>query len=156
MGGIIKTVRAQHALAREREWDRMYWAVDLHSTLILPTYDKMTAEDVVYYPHALEVMRTLTVRPDVRLILYTCSWPAEIAEYQRRFNEDGITFDWVGENPEVHQTEYGHYEKKPYFNVLLDDKAGFDAHEDWSQLARLLAELPHLLGKIDRQGLTAS
>jgi len=144
VSGIVKTIRNQHRIAQQRAWDRMYWAVDLHSTLILPTYGKMMADDVEYYPHALDVMRTLTQRRDIRLILYTCSWPVEIVEYQKRFTLDGIRFDWVGENPEVHQTEYGFYERKPYFNVLLDDKAGFDAQEDWARLAAILTDLPLL------------
>ncbi len=141
---IIKTLHQQYAIAQKRGWDRMYWAIDLHSTLILPTYDKMKAEDVEYYPHALNVMRLLTERSDVRLLMYTCSWPPEIQEYQKRFRVDGIHFDWVNTNPEVDQTEYGSYEDKPYFNILLDDKAGFDATEDWLKLVAALMLLPEL------------
>jgi hypothetical protein len=37
----------------------------------------------------------------------------------------------VNKNPEVKSTTYGYYEDKPYFNVLFEDKAGFDATEDW-------------------------
>lgn len=141
---ILDTLHTQYENAKRRRWDRMYWAIDLHSTLILPTYDQMTAADVRYYPHADDVMRVLSQRPDARLILYTCSWPAEIQEYQRRFVADGIRFDWVSENPEVGQTEYGDYSKKPYFNLLLDDKAGFDAGSDWLALRRALERLPDL------------
>ena len=122
----------------------MYWAIDLHSTLILPTYDKMKAEDVEYYPYALSVMRTLSDRPDVRLMMYTCSWPKEIAEYQKRFRADGILFDWEGVNPDVDQTEYGCYELKPYFNILLDDKAGFNPEKDWELLYEELQFVPIL------------
>lgn len=122
----------------------MYWAVDLHGTLILPNYAKMKAEDVVYYPHAMEAMRLLTRRPDVRLIMYTCSWPAEVAEYQKRFMVDGINFDWINENPDVNHTEYGYYQDKPYFNVLLDDKAGFDPWTGWKDLMIAMVSTPGL------------
>ena len=136
----------QFEQAVSRGWDRMYWAVDLHSTLILPTYDKMKAEDVEYYPHAKDVMQMLTGRPDMRTIMYTCSRPAEVEEYQKRFRSDGIRFNWVNENPDVNQTEYGDYSKKIYFNLLLDDKAGFNPHEEWEWLAYEVARLPRLTG----------
>lgn len=141
---IIDAISYQFELARTRDWDRTYWAVDLHSTLILPNYERMKAEDVVYYRNADVAMRMLSARPDVRLIMYTCSWPREIEEYQRRFEADGIHFDWVNVNPEVDQTEYGYYKDKPYFNVLLDDKAGFNPSEDWDKLVALLNTKPPL------------
>lgn len=143
--GLVSCIEKQYEIARSRGWDRMYWAVDLHSTIILPNYKKMKAEDVVYYPHAMEVMQMLSDRKDIRLIMYTCSWPAEIEEYQKRFIQDGIRFDWVGHNPEVCNSEYGDYSKKPYFNVLLDDKAGFDADEDWKNLSWALSQIDELV-----------
>lgn len=142
--GITKTVCKQYEVAKSRNWDRMYWAVDLHGTLILPNYEKMKAGDLVYYPDAMDVMRTLTARPDIRLIMYTCSWPSEVEEYKKRFTVDGIQFDWVNENPEVAQTEYGDYSKKPYFNVLMDDKSGFEPDRDWLELKLFLVLLPLL------------
>ena len=142
--GIVSCIKNQHEIARSRGWDRMYWAVDLHSTLILPNYEKMKAEDVVYYPHSVETMRLLSSRSDTRLIMYTCSWPAEIDEYKKRFIADGIHFDWVNGNPEVDHTEYGDYSKKPYFNLLLDDKAGFDPHTDWEKIFQVITDLPLL------------
>lgn len=144
---IARTIERQYEIALSRGWDRMYWAVDLHGTLILPNYEKMKAEDVVYYPHAREAMELLTTRTDVRLIMYTCSWPTEIEEYQKRFAADGIHFDWVNENPEVDHTKYGYYQDKPYFNVLLDDKAGFDPETHWEDIAITLSDFPMLYGE---------
>lgn len=141
---ITSCIYKQYEVAKSRNWDRMYWAVDLHGTLIVADYKKMKAEDVVYYPEAMEVMQTLTERPDVRLIMYTCSHPAEIEEYQKRFRADDIRFDWVNSNPDVNHTEYGDYSVKPYFNVLLDDKAIFEPENDWRLLAFLLEHLPVL------------
>ncbi len=143
---ITSFINNQYEVAKSRGWDRMYWAVDLHGTLILPDYKRMKAEDVVYYPEAMEVMQTLTERPDVRLIMYTCSRPSEIAEYQKRFHADGIRFNWVNCSPDVDGKEYGDYSKKPYFNVLLDDKARFDPKKDWAWLRLILQSLPILQG----------
>jgi hypothetical protein len=143
---ITSFINKQYEVAKSRGWDTMYWAVDLHGTLILADYKKMKAEDVVYYPEAMEVMQILTERPDVCLIMYTCSWPPEIKEYQKRFHADGIHFNWINCNPDVDGTEYGDYSKKPYFNVLLDDKAIFDPGEDWSWIRLALPALPILQG----------
>ena len=65
--------------------------------------------------------------------MYTCSHPHEVAEYVKLFEENGITFEYINENPEVTTSEsgYGNYDKKPYFNVLMDDKCGFSGDEDW-------------------------
>ena len=141
---ITSCISKQYKVAKSRNWDRMYWAIDLHGTLILPNYEKMKAEDVVYYQDAMEAMQALTARSDIRLIMYTCSHPAEIEEYKKRFHADGIHFDWVNCNPDVAQTEYGYYEDKPYFNVMLDDKAGFDPEVDWIYIRGLLEHLPIL------------
>jgi len=141
---IIRVMRKQYTIAGRRNWDRVYWAIDLHSTLIMPNYQRMKAEDVEYYPHSLEVMQALSERSDAKLMMYTCSWDREILEYQKRFRADGILFDWEGHNPEVNQTEYGCYTKKPYFNILLDDKAGFDPDNDWIRLLEALEQLPVL------------
>jgi len=81
----------------------------------------------VYYPEAKELLQELTARPDVCLILYTCSHPPEIEFYLKNFAAHNIKFDYINENPEVKTGvgEFGCYDKKPYFNILFDDKAGF-------------------------------
>ena len=37
--------------------------------------------------------------------------------------------------------EYNFYDDKPYFNVLFEDKAGFDPLDDWEKVITLLKEL---------------
>lgn len=67
------------------------------------------------------------------MCIYTCSHPHEIAEYVKLFEKNNIKFKYINENPEVPtQTEgYGCYDKKPYMNVLFEDKAGFDPETEW-------------------------
>jgi hypothetical protein len=140
---IARTIQRQYEIARQRKWDRTYWAVDLHGTVIKPNYrdDELPTE---YYAHAMETMRLLSGRADVRLIMYTCSWPAEIERYVAKFKETGIDFDHVNKNPEVESEGYGHYEDKPYFNVLLDDKAGFDPDLHWRDILKVMPQIPLL------------
>jgi hypothetical protein len=140
---IVRTIHSQFEIAKKRGWDRTYWAIDLHGTVIKPNYrdDELPTE---YYPGALEAMQLLTVRSDIRVIMYTCSWPKEIERYLEKFGNDDIRFDYVNANPEVKSEGYGHYENKPYFNVLLDDKAGFDPDLHWTDILRALPGIPLL------------
>lgn len=60
---IIRAIRRQYEIAKQRGWDRTYWAVDLHGTLIRPNY-RDDALPTNYYADALEAMRALTARTD--------------------------------------------------------------------------------------------
>jgi hypothetical protein len=70
------------------------------------------------------------------MILYTCSHPNEIEQYLKLFTENGINFKYINENLDVPTdlNGYGNYDKKPYFNVLFEDKAGFDAEIEWQEI----------------------
>jgi hypothetical protein len=76
------------------------------------------------------------------MCIYTCSHPHEIEEYIQLFKNNDIHFKYVNENPEI-KTDlngYGCYDKKPYMNVLFEDKAGFSGEEDWLPILNLLKE----------------
>ena len=49
----------------------------------------------------------------------------------KNLSEYNIKIDFFNNNPEAKNTEYGDFTVKPYYNILLDDKAGFDPEEDW-------------------------
>lgn len=42
------------------------------------------------------------------------------------------SLDDHNENPECGNTDYADFTTKPYFNILLDDKAGMEMNSDWS------------------------
>jgi hypothetical protein len=48
----------------------------------------------------------------------------------------------INKNPNVENNAYGYYRDKPYFNVLFEDKAGFDAEEDWLWVAEYFGISP--------------
>lgn len=133
-----KTILKARATAKERNWDKIYWAIDIHGTILVPDYKSVVDSDqnFEFYPMAKECLQKLTQSPD-SLILYTCSWHGEIEVYKEFFAKHGIVFDHVNCNPEVGNTRYGYYEDKPYFNVLLDDKAGFEP-EMWVDMFKIL------------------
>lgn len=123
----------QHCI--EHNYIETYWAIDLHGTISIPDYH-VRSKNVTYYPYAKEVLQYLSNREDIILILNTSSFPNEIEEYLKIFEKDEIKFNYVNENPEVSDKHgnFGYYEKKMYFNVLIDDKAGFDPFNDWMDI----------------------
>lgn len=138
--GIIKSIEVNHFEYKEkRNWDKTYWFFDIHGTILKPNYlYGNTPKD--FYPHAIECLQFLTKLPDVEMIIYTCSHPHEIQEYVKLFDEFGIKFKFINENPEV-ETQvngYGCYDKKPYMNVLFEDKAGFDPEVEWKEVLELM------------------
>ncbi len=113
--------------AREKGWDKIYIAVDIHGVVLVPTYENDGKKE--FYHHARYAMRYLTKRKDVVLMMYTCSHQEEIEDYIKFFEENEIHFDCINENTQVRNDQYGNYRYKPYMNILLDDKAGFHPTE---------------------------
>lgn len=115
-------------IAKSRGYDKIYLFADIHSTILKPDYDNVAKE---YYPMAKETLQMLSKRKDVSINLYTCSYPKEIEGYINFFKKDNIKFIYTNKNPEAENTKHGYFEDKPYMNILLEDKAGFDADVDW-------------------------
>lgn len=120
-----------------RNWDTIYWAIDIHDTCVVANY-KSGDIPTEFFPYAKKVLQRLSKRTDTKLFLYTCSHPHEIEQYFAFFNEHKIKFHWCNENPEAVNTAYGFFDKKPYSQILLDDKAGFDPFEDWKNINEAL------------------
>ena len=135
---ILRSIKHCFAEAQRKGWGNTFWAVDIHGTIVKPNYK---AGDIPkeFYPFAAETLKLLSERPDITLILYTCSHPWEVEDYLAYFESKGIHFKYVNENPEVATDPqgYGNYDKKMYFNVLFEDKAGFDPSE-WEEVYNFL------------------
>ena len=132
---VLQWIEKMFSYAEKKEWFETYWAIDLHGTVSRPDYRKESKE-IDYYPYAKETLQLMTERSDIKLIMFTSSYPDEIKKYYKQFRNDGIIFDFINENPEVSDAKgsFGYYDKKPYFNVLLEDKAGFNPGIVWEYL----------------------
>lgn len=145
---ITRAITNAVQMAHSRKWDTLYWCVDVHGTIVIPNWnkDKLPLD---CYPLALQALRKIKKFNNFRnvLILSTSSHPKEIGEYMQFFSENGIDFDYVNCNPEVatNKGDFGYYEDKYYFNILLEDKAGFDPYNDWQSIITLLNELENEL-----------
>lgn len=127
--------------AFDKQWYETYWLCDLHSTIIKPSYN-LNDKSVNYYPFAKEVLQILSKRNDIKMIMWTSSYPNEIEIYNNVFMDDGIIFDTINENPNISSNNgnFGYYDKKFYFNILFDDKAAFDPEIEWEAIYNLLLE----------------
>tara|TARA_R110000796_G_scaffold1673_1_gene6914 strand:+ start:1612 stop:2145 length:534 start_codon:yes stop_codon:yes gene_type:complete len=137
---ILKSIKREYRMMDERGWDRIFLMFDLHGTVIKPNRT-VGNTDIVYYPYAKETLQLISNRDDLDLNIYTCSHPHEVAVYREKFLEDGITFKYVNENPDVPTGGYGNYDKKPYMNVLFEDKAGFRGETDWPEIYKHFKEI---------------
>ena len=137
---ITRAIRNAHKQLAEKQWEVVYYAMDIHGTMIYPNFQAgVVPKD--FYPHAKETLQLMSKVPQIKLILYTCSHPHEIDEYWDFFKELEIRFHHVNENPEVGNGGYGCFDKKFYTNVIFDDKAGFDPETEWLEVKALIEEL---------------
>ena len=136
--GIVKTFQRELHKKVLRGWDKIYVFVDVHDTILHSTYDNSVLDH--YYGYAIETLRILSEREDICLGLYTCSYPDQIEKYLKKFKADGINFEHVNTNNDEPNNKYACFDQKPYFNVLIDDKAGFDPQTDWKILFEFFNE----------------
>lgn len=133
---IVRAIDIALKSKEKRGWDKLYFFFDVHETILYPDWGKN--QPLRFYEHSKEVLQYFSKREDISIALYTCSYPKEIKKYIKLFQDNNIEFEYVNKNPDVENTGYGYYEDKPYFNVLFDDKAGFDAEQDWKLIREYL------------------
>lgn len=136
---IEKAIRKMFQLKEERGWDTLYVMVDVHGVIVPSSYSVRTLQYEFISDSCKEVLQWFTKRKDFKLIMWTSSYPDEIAHLLEWLEKKhGIVFDYVNGNPECLNTPYADFSKKPYFNLLLDDKAGMTPEIDWLLIGRTL------------------
>lgn len=125
---------------REKNYPYMYWCVDLHDTIIKSTYSS-EHESEEFYPGAKEVLQYLSSRKDMVLILFTSSFPDKMVALMEQFRKFDINFKYLNANPECPNTPYGDFSRKFYYDILLDDKAGFIPEQDWIVIRQTMKDL---------------
>jgi hypothetical protein len=128
---IIQHVHKQKI---ERKWQKLYWAIDMHDTIITGTYNRFN-DGAVIYPYAKETLDYLFNSPDHYTILWTSSYMTSIQDVVQRFD---LNFNGINCNPECPNTTLCDFQSKFYFNFVLDDKAGFDGTKDWREIYEAL------------------
>ena len=143
---VMRAFKRAFGKAITKGWDKVYVLVDLHDTVLEANFDSERSMESLpkeWLPGAEEGIKRMAERPDFNLILWSCSYPHEIAEYVKHFYGQGIIFDQVGFNAEVMNTRHGFFQTKSYANIILDDKAGFH-YDDWEHINEFLRTQPIL------------
>jgi hypothetical protein len=113
-------------------YDKMYIVVDIHNTIVRPTFER--SENFDYFPWAKQCLQELSSDPNIVLILWSGCYPDKFEMYLKHFEENGIHFDYVNENPECKNSSYACFDQKMYFDIGIDDRFGFEANIDWANL----------------------
>jgi hypothetical protein len=95
-------------------------------------------DKVEFYPCAVEVVKWINSRTDCKIILWTSSHSAEVSNFLYECQVNEIHMDFVNENPLEGDSKRACFDRKFYFNVLLDDKAGFVGETDWAKIKQCL------------------
>lgn len=131
MKTITEIFEREFKKMKERGWDKIFVLVDLHDTIFKACYNN--PETCEWLGESKEALQELGQDPRVSLILWTSTYPEVADKYLQVFKESGIVFDYFNTNPEVRSDGLGCFTGKPYFNVIIDDKAGF-TEDDWREL----------------------
>jgi len=133
---VLNQIKKTFKIGQIKEYYETYWVFDIHDTILKANYDlnrAPTEED--FFPFAKETLQILSKLDNIVMIMWTSSYPREIKEIQKLFKEHDIKFNYIGDNPEISSNKgnFGYYEDKFYFNVMFEDKAGFDIAE-WENI----------------------
>lgn len=134
---LVDAIDRAYQVMRERNWDTIYWAIDLHGVCLKSNYEQggyAWINDLV-----LPGLREIAKRPESRIILWSSAHPEEHEDIVDFFSiRHGIPIHGFNDNRYVGNTKTGCFDEKFYFSVLLDDKAGFDAQDDWWMITQYL------------------
>jgi hypothetical protein len=133
----------QIKLMNDRDWDVLYVAVDLHGTII----NNIDYNDFELYDYAKSVLQWMSDNDKIVLIINTSTYIDDRFDFMcTMYNDHDIEFSYHNGNPEVRNTETGDFSEKFYYNILLDDRAGFDPLNDWFELNENLKMFEELMG----------
>ncbi|MEG0870023.1 MAG: hypothetical protein RSD49_01610 [Hafnia sp.] len=129
---LNRAIERAYRIAQERNYNIVYWALDLHGTCIHSNYQQNTYNWI--NEDCLPALRSIAAHEETRIILWSSLHPDEIPNVVKFFEENGIKVFAVNENHSEGNTTTGNFDKKFYMSVIVDDKAGFDP-EDWQSVA---------------------
>lgn len=127
---IKNSIQRAFKKKKEKGYECLYFAIDVHDTIYKANYSNKEHQRI-WFDMSKETLQLMSKMKDIKLILYTCTHQKYIQLMLDFFNENNIQFDYVNENPGELSNDLSDFSKKFYFDVLLDDKAGFNGETDW-------------------------
>lgn len=133
---IVKAVAKAYAVMQARNWDTVYWAVDLHGVCLKSNYQTNSYEWI--NEAAKRALKVISSLPESKIILWSSVYTNEMHNIIEFFNKEGINIHGFNKNFHENSNDVSCFEEKFYFSVLLDDKAGFDPDTDWDAITYYL------------------
>lgn len=134
---IGRAIDRAYRVAKERGWDRIYWALDLHGTCIESNY--IGGEYDWITPECGQVLRQLDEFPETFLIAWSSLYPSDKRGIDQFFAINGVELYAINKNPLEQNTKTGCFDEKFYMSIIVDDKAGFCPSE-WPSVLQTVRE----------------
>lgn len=135
-----KLLKRSYARYKQKGYKFWYWAVDVHDVLFKGDY-KLECE-LQWLPNAKRALKIISTIPEIKVILYTSTRKEQTQRIVDKIeNETGLKVFAINENPDFPNDpgQLCDFEKKFCFDLLLDDKAGFDVHQNaWEDIIEAL------------------
>ena len=132
--------------AKDAGYNYMVIAVDLHGTMINTKVfnetqgkflDKIEAS---LFPQAITALQAMSAHKSIVMYVYSGTKKSKLKKLVNYLYEKyGISLDTRYHPMTQHASQS--FKTKPYFNILLDDRAGFDPTGDWLEIIRFMPRL---------------
>ena len=134
---ILRAVKNAYDKHSEK-YPHIFWKIDLHGVCLRSSYQSGEYEWIndQVVPALKEIMKC----PHSKIILWSSCYDHEQQKIIEFFNKSGVRVDFFNENPMFANTEYGCFDQKFYFSILIDDKAGFDPDTEWKMIHDFLVD----------------
>ena len=133
---IIKAIERAYQIKEERNWDTIYWCIDLHGTCIKSNY--VSGEYEWINEDAKQCLQLIASLFESKIIIWSSCYSKEWKDLCSFFNKHNVAISWINSNPNIENTETGCFDDKFYFSVGIDDKFGFDSETDWREIYEYL------------------
>jgi hypothetical protein len=132
---LIEHIKDRREKQLSGKWTNLYWCIDLHG-VILPI-NREHKDIMEPYAKSIETLHHLSSLDNQKLILWTSTSNERIESVIKWFLNNDVQFDYFNKNEDCVSKEYADFSGKFYFDILLDDKAGFDP-ETWHDIYGLI------------------
>jgi hypothetical protein len=118
-------------------------------------YIAISVEDSVFksksqevYPHALQALQALSDSKRLKFIVWNNMAIRDFDFYSNNFLKPrGIGYDFYNENPDM--MVIGNDPRKPFYDILIDVKAGFKPENSWFWIGQLFSALDRMIPEPD-------
>ena len=121
---VIKSIERAYSLLEERNWDTVYWCIDLHGTCIKSNYDNCNYEFINE-----DVKKTLQLISKLKesvIVLWSSCYNDIKPDIFPFFNENNIRVCYFNENPDVYKEHLSCYLNESHQICLLQLPYCFD------------------------------